>query len=90
MIGNIGGGGGFGGLLGYVLDREKQPRILSENMASDTPSDLAREFRRISLGSAFSPLILQSLRSLKISQETFCSPNISFAFSTRWWKVSTV
>jgi Relaxase/Mobilisation nuclease domain len=50
MIGNIGGGGGFGGLLGYVLDKEKQPRILSENMASDTPSDLAREFRRISNG----------------------------------------
>ncbi len=64
MIGNIGGGGGFGGLLGYVLDKKKQPRILSENMASDTPTDLAREFRRISNGN---PRISKPVKHISVS-----------------------
>lgn len=64
MIGNIGGGSGFGGLLDYVLDKKKQPRILSENMASDTPSDLAREFRRISNGN---PRISKPVKHISVS-----------------------
>jgi hypothetical protein len=64
MIGNIGGGGGFGGLLDYVLDKKKQPRILSENMASDTARDLAREFRKISNGN---PRISKPVKHISVS-----------------------
>jgi hypothetical protein len=64
MIGNIGSGNGFGGLLTYVLDRTKQPRIISENMANDAPIDLAREFRAISNGN---PRISKPAKHISVS-----------------------
>jgi hypothetical protein len=44
-IANITKGSGFGGLMGYLLDPDKKPRIISSCVASSTPVDLAREFR---------------------------------------------
>jgi hypothetical protein len=64
MIGNIGSGNGFGGLLAYVLDRTKQPRIISENMANHAPVDLACEFRAISNGN---PRISKPAKHISVS-----------------------
>jgi Relaxase/Mobilisation nuclease domain len=44
-IANITKGSGFGGLMGYLLDPDKKPRVISSCVASSTPIDLAREFR---------------------------------------------
>jgi hypothetical protein len=46
-IANITKGRGFGGLMGYLLDPDKKPRIVSSCVASSTPADLAREFRLV-------------------------------------------
>ncbi|PSB56225.1 relaxase/mobilization nuclease domain-containing protein [Chamaesiphon polymorphus] len=46
-IANITKGRGFGGLMGYLLDPAKKPRIISSCVASCTPADLAREFRLV-------------------------------------------
>ncbi|PSB53280.1 relaxase/mobilization nuclease domain-containing protein [Chamaesiphon polymorphus] len=47
-IGKISRGGGFRGVLDYVLDPKKKPRIISKCSAGSTPAELAREFRQIS------------------------------------------
>jgi hypothetical protein len=48
MIGKISKGAGFGGVLGYLLDPDKQPRVISNCMESNNARDLAREFRLVS------------------------------------------
>ncbi|PSB59565.1 relaxase/mobilization nuclease domain-containing protein [Chamaesiphon polymorphus] len=48
MIGKISKGNGFGGVLGYLLDPDKRPRIISSCLESKTQSDMAIEFRRVS------------------------------------------
>lgn len=48
MIGKISKGNGFGGVLGYLLDPDKQPRIISNCMESSKVDELAREFRMVS------------------------------------------
>jgi Relaxase/Mobilisation nuclease domain len=47
-IGNITKGRGFGGLLDYLLDPKKQPKIISGCVVNHDPSKLAREFRAVS------------------------------------------
>jgi Relaxase/Mobilisation nuclease domain len=47
-IGKISKGKGFGGVLGYLLDPDKNPRIISGCMTHSKPADLAREFRLVS------------------------------------------
>ena len=48
MIGKISKGCGFGGVLSYLLDPDKQPRIISNCMFGTQVDELAREFRSIS------------------------------------------
>jgi Relaxase/Mobilisation nuclease domain len=48
MIGKISKGCGFGGVLSYLLDPAKQPRIISNCMFGTQVDELAREFRSIS------------------------------------------
>ena len=48
MIGKISKGNGFSGVLGYLLDPDKQPRIISNCMESAKIDELAREFRMVS------------------------------------------
>jgi hypothetical protein len=48
VIGKISKGNGFGGVLGYLLDPDKRPRIISNCMESSKVDELAREFRMVS------------------------------------------
>ncbi|WP_373544890.1 relaxase/mobilization nuclease domain-containing protein [Chamaesiphon sp.] len=48
MIGKISKGNGFGGVLSYLLDPDKQPRIISSCLESKTQNDMAIEFRKVS------------------------------------------
>jgi hypothetical protein len=47
-IAKINRGSGFRGVLNYLLDPNKKPRIISECAIGSTPAELAREFRMIS------------------------------------------
>lgn len=46
-IGKINRGSGFRGVLNYLLDPNKKPRIISDCLVGSTPAELAREFRII-------------------------------------------
>ena len=46
-IANITKGQGFGGLLAYLLDPDKKPRIISGCMFNSTPNKIAREFLEV-------------------------------------------
>ena len=46
-IANITKGQGFGGLLTYLLDSDKKPRIISGCMFNSTPHQIAREFLEV-------------------------------------------
>jgi Relaxase/Mobilisation nuclease domain len=63
-IANITKGRGFGGLMGYLLDSDKKPRIISSCVASSTPTDLAREFRLVA---NLRPRVTKPVRHFSIS-----------------------
>jgi hypothetical protein len=63
-IANITKGKGFGGLMGYLLDPDKKPRIISSCVASSTPADLAREFRLVA---NLRPSVTKPVRHFSIS-----------------------
>ena len=63
-IGKITKGRGFGGVLGYLLDADKKPRIISGCMTHSKPADLAREFRLVS---NLRPSVARPVRHFSIS-----------------------
>jgi Relaxase/Mobilisation nuclease domain len=63
-IGKISKGKGFGGVLGYLLDPDKNPRIISGCMTYSKPADLAREFRLVS---NLRPSVARPVRHFSIS-----------------------
>ncbi len=63
-IGKISKGKGFGGVLGYLLDPDKNPRIISGCMTHSKPADLAREFRLVS---NLRPSVARPVRHFSIS-----------------------
>jgi hypothetical protein len=46
-IGKITRGNGFYGVMSYLLDKDKDPKILGGCMYGEKPDDIAREFRQI-------------------------------------------
>lgn len=46
-IGKITRGNGFYGVMSYLLDKDKDPKILGGCMFGEKPDDIAREFRQI-------------------------------------------
>ena len=63
-IGKISKGKGFGGILSYLLDPDKEPRIISGCMTHAKPADLAREFRLVS---NLRPSVTRPVRHFSIS-----------------------
>jgi hypothetical protein len=63
-IGKISKGRGFGGVLGYLLDPDKSPRIISGCMTHSKPVDLAREFRLVA---NLRPTVTRPVRHFSIS-----------------------
>jgi Relaxase/Mobilisation nuclease domain len=63
-IGKISKGRGFGGVLGYLLDPDKNPRIISGCMTYSKPVDLAREFRLVA---NLRPTVTRPVRHFSIS-----------------------
>ncbi len=63
-IGKITRGNGFSGVMGYLLDEDKNPKILGGCMVAQTPNDIAREFRQIA---NLRPNIEKPVRHLSIS-----------------------
>ena len=63
-IGKISKGRGFGGVLGYLLDPDKKPRIISGCMTHSKPADLAREFRLVS---NLRPSVTRPVRHFSVS-----------------------
>lgn len=63
-IGKISKGRGFGGVLGYLLDPDKKPRIISGCMTHSKSTDLAREFRLVS---NLRPSVTRPVRHFSVS-----------------------
>jgi hypothetical protein len=64
VIGSISSGGGFGGLLGYLLAPAKDPEIIGGNVLGFKVAAIAREFHRTARKN---PRVLKPVRHISIS-----------------------
>jgi Relaxase/Mobilisation nuclease domain len=64
VIGSISSGGGFGGLLGYLLAPAKDPEIIGGNVLGFQVAAIAREFHRTARKN---PRVLKPVRHISIS-----------------------
>lgn len=64
MIGSISSGGGFGGLLGYLLAAAKDPEIIGGNVLGFKVAAIAREFHRVANKN---PRVIKPVRHISIS-----------------------